>query len=578
MKKKVICGLLACAIFISAALPMVAYATDATDPAATPAPTADDGLWHVSDNMLTVLKAMEGFAEYAYWDYEQWSIGYGSKCPDDWDRSKPISREYAEQLLRGELDYFEQKVNQFISSNQLQHITQNKYDALVSCTYNIGAGWMTDSDGNLCKAVLSGDVGSRFAYSMLLWSKAGGQYILLPRRIREAYMYIRGEYTSTAASQYQDDYFRYVFMDANGGKVNYYVHGFYTPDPTGIRTKITSAPTGPDESGSIVTYVFDGWYTQREGGTKVETLDSAIASGSVLYAHWKTPSGTPVTMPQPDAGIRLKIKVIRNGVNIRSGPQTYFAKMGTANNGDEMTITDMRVAGGREWGRFGDSWICLNDSNTAYTNYNEVTAALFPAQGVVTANGVNVRSGASTDKSVVATKNKGDVVTVKRWVSDGERMWGEIEEGFIAMSYVSLGNEEEEPEKATVTFKMDDGSLISEKEYTIGEEVVAPQVSAKPGEQDDVYIFAGWDKEVTACTGDATYTAVFNLEKRVGDINKDGRKNDRDVVYLLDHMLFQEDYPFAGTTDLNADGRFNDRDIIYLLDHILFPEDYPLPT
>lgn len=578
MKKKIICGLLACAIFVSvAALPMVAYAADAgTAPATTPVTTAEDGLWHVSDNMLTVLKAMEGFAATPYYDYKQWSIGYGSHCPDSMVthyQQNPISYEDAEKLLREELTGFEQKVNQFIKENNLQHITQNRYDALVSCTYNIGDGWMTDPDGNLRKGVLSGDGGSYLAYTMMLWSTAGGQYILLPRRIREAYMYVRGEYTSTAASKYDDEYFRYVFMDANGGKVNYYVHGFYTPDPSEIRTKITSAPTGPDESGAIVTYVLDGWYTERVGGTKVELLDGSMASGSVLYAHWKTPSGTPVDIDNKNSGLNLKVTVTSNGVNVRTGPQTYFRSVRKANSGDELIINELSVVGSRTWGRSGDEWICLIDSGGEhYTNLNDC----FPITGTVKSNDVYVRYGPGENKPIAGTKYIGDKVTITRLVSDGEQMWGELDGAFyIPMSAVSLPGDE--PVKATVTFKMDDGSLISETQYALGAEVTPPQVSAKPGEGDDVYVFAGWDKEVTACTGDAVYTATFNLERRVGDINKDGVINDQDAIYLLRHVWFSSLYPFNGTKDLNVDGNVDDQDAIYLLRHVWFADMYPLP-
>ena len=578
MRKKIICGLLACAIFLSvAALPMVAYATDAgTDPTATPAPASEDGLWHVSDAMLTVLKAMEGFSATPYYDYKQWSIGYGSYCPDSMVshyQQNPISYEEADSLLREELTAFEQKVNQFIKDNDLQHITQNRYDALVSCTYNIGDGWMTDPDGNLRKGVLSGDGGSYLAYTMMLWSTAGGQFILLPRRIREAYMYVRGEYTSTAASKYDDEYFRYVFMDANGGKVNYYVHGFYTPDPSEIRTKITATPVGPDESGAIVPYVLDGWYTERVGGTKVEILDGNIASGTVLYAHWKTPAGTPVDIDNPSTGLNLKVTFTSDGGNVRSGPQTYFRSLYKANSGDELTLNEVKTAADRLWGRFGDNWICLVDiGGKNYTNYNTI----FPLSGTVKVNDIYVRYAAGENSAIAGTRYIGDVVTITNIVSDGTQMWGEFDGAYyIPMSAVALPGDE--PVMATVTFKMDDGSLISETQYQLGAAVTPPQVAAKPGEGDDVYVFAGWDKEVTACTGDAVYTATFNLEKRVGDINKDGSLNDQDAIYLLRHVWFSSLYPFDGTKDLNVDGIVDDQDAIYLLRHVWFADMYPLP-
>lgn len=621
-----------------------------TDPTEVTNPTEpDDGTWKVSDEMLRVLKKLEGFAAYAYWDYKQWSIGYGSRCPagkEKYYQEHPITEEYAEELLRGELDYFEKEVNDFIKEKNLT-VTQNQYDALVSFSYNCGANWTTETTGYFHNGVLSGDLGSEFVYGMFLWSTAGGQYVLIPRRISEIYMYSQSKYEHRWLPT--DEQYRYVFMDANGGKANYYVHGFDANDPTAIRTKLTEAPTGPDETGATVTYVFDGWYTAREGGTKVEILDKMMTSGSVLYARWKTPSGTPVTIPPTDTGIHLKITVKTDGVNVRSGPQTYFSILGQANKGDELTITEVVTVSGYPWGRFGDSWIRLD-----YTDYSEVIGDLFPIWGVVTADDVNVRSGAGANNSVVTTKKKGDLVLIKRWVSDGERMWGETDEGYIAMSYVSLEDADpadkevasitvrQKPKKlqyrhkmdeldltggllqvtytdgtsqvlnmtsdmvsgfdntkagintVTVTlgdmttefnveivklkikFLMDDGSLIAEKEYLYGAKVKAPKAPEKPGNKEGVYVFVGWDKEVTACAGDAVYTAVYKLVERVGDIDKDGSISDRDAIYLLRHVLFPDMYPFSGTADLNADGSVSDRDAIYLLRHVLFPEMYPL--
>lgn len=573
MKKKIICGLLACAIFVSvAALPMVAYAADTgSDPAATPSTIANDGLWHISDDLKKMLKDLEGYHLTCYDDYKQFSVGYGSKCPGSEEshlngQTHTITDAEAEQLLHNELSGVEATINKFIKDNNIQHITQNKYDALVSITYNIGSKWTTETNGNLRNAVLSGDNGSIFAYSLILWSKAGGEYMLMNRRMREALMYIRGGANTLDAAK---QYFRYVFMNGNGGEVKYAIHGFYTEDPIAIRTQIEKAPSGPDETGAIVTYVFDGWYTASTGGTKVETLTGALTTGSVLYAHWKTPSGTPVNAAE--TGVALDVTVVRNGINVRTGPNTYYASVGKVNSGDVLKITDVQVAGNRTWGRYGDNWICLiNNDGTEYTNYT----SFFPMAVTVKANGVSVRDGASYNSAIVAQKSRGDRVSIKSLKSDGLRMWGKIDGGYIAMSDVVLG--ELPQEKATVTFKLDDGTVLSAKEYVIGSEVAIPQVTAKPGDGDDVYVFTGWDKEVTTCTGEAVYTATFSLEKRVGDINKDGYLNDRDAVYLLRHVLLPGKYPFEGTKDMNGDGSVNDRDAVHLLRHVLLPEKYPL--
>lgn len=60
------------------------------------------------------------------------------------------------------------------------------------------------------------------------------------------------------------------------------------------------------------------------------------------------------------------------------------------------------------------------------------------------------------------------------------------------------------------------------------------------------------------------------------DIDGDGTVNNNDVVLLLWHTLFPQDYPISGDVDLTGDGNVNNDDVVLLLWHTLFPEDYPL--
>lgn len=61
----------------------------------------------------------------------------------------------------------------------------------------------------------------------------------------------------------------------------------------------------------------------------------------------------------------------------------------------------------------------------------------------------------------------------------------------------------------TVIFKNYDGSIITESTYHYGDIVVAPATPIRVADNTYTYSFAGWDKEVVACTGDTIYTAVF---------------------------------------------------------------------
>ena len=62
----------------------------------------------------------------------------------------------------------------------------------------------------------------------------------------------------------------------------------------------------------------------------------------------------------------------------------------------------------------------------------------------------------------------------------------------------------------------------------------------------------------------------------LGDMNGDGIVNSSDSIYLLRHVLFDDDYPLNQPADFMFDGIVNSSDAIYLLRHVLFESDYPL--
>lgn len=603
----------------------------------------NDGKMHISDEMLDVLKQLEGFNPHAYWDYSQYSIGYGSECPkgkekyymskEDGGEGHQITVEYAEELLRKELDYFEEVVNKFIDRHNLT-LKQHQYDALISFTYNTGYAW-TSTTGNLVTAVIGGDTGSHFIYGMMLWSMAGQRHILINRRIVETNIYANGVYPADAyADEATPDRYRIAFMDGNGGTVNYDEHGFDALQPIPIKTKFKSAPTGPDETGATVTYVFDGWYTQREGGTKIEMLDESISTGTVLYAHWKTPKGTPVTIPSQNT-LKISVTVTGNNVNVRSGPDTYYKSLYKAQKGDVLQIEEVITRGNLTWGRFGDQWISLQ-----YTDYSTATKEQFPKWGMVTSSTLNIRTGAGTDYALVegVQKKKGDLLLVSSWKSDGTMMWGKIEEGWIALPYVtfdgvlppnqtvqsiqimqkpnklsyvhkvdvlditggkllvtykdgSTSTVDITPEmvsgfdntavgtnkltvtysgkstavevqivRAKVVFQMEDGTVISEKEYLYGDTVEIPVNTTRPADNIYTYTFAGWDKDVvTSCEGNATYVAIYTpvyIDYTVTFQDEDGKVISQQTYHWGDAVAVPADptksadntytYAFAG--------------------------------
>ncbi len=65
----------------------------------------------------------------------------------------------------------------------------------------------------------------------------------------------------------------------------------------------------------------------------------------------------------------------------------------------------------------------------------------------------------------------------------------------------------------TVTWKMDNGSVLAKETYAYGE-IPSRETPVKPATAQYNYTFEGWTPEIKAVSGDATYTAVFKAEVR----------------------------------------------------------------
>jgi len=390
-----------------------------------------------SDEAIALLKKEEGFSATPYWDYAQWTVGYGTRCPDDKleeYKANGISQEAAEELLRQYVAKYDAEVNKFIDTTGLT-LNQNQFDALMLFSYNCGSGWMYQTTGILYKALVSGATGNELINAFSRWCYAGGQIktFLIRRRLCEANLYANGVYSQTAPENYG-----YVLFDANGGTCDPNMQGYDTQ----LTAQIIPVPT---YSG----YTFKGWYTARTGGTKVEVLDASVKNGR-LYAQWQDAEGN-----DPNTNMSgVKVTVTSDEVNVRSGPGTNYPAVSEANTGEQLVITETATGSGYLWGKFQGGWICLE-----YTNYESVKDQVqqnpnpAPAPeasgtrtGTVKVNdSLRVRSGPSTGYSVVGYLKNGDKVTITEQKVAGSMIWGKINSGWISLDYVVLDPVKEEP-------------------------------------------------------------------------------------------------------------------------------------
>ena len=407
-----------------------------------------------SDMLVEFIKENEGFTKYPTWDYAQYSVGYGCACPDDMldtYSERGITKKEADVLLRNHMASAENAVNRKFIKGLGLNLTQGQFDALVSFTFGSGSAWMYDDTGTFYNAIVNGTTGSELIRAFSLWVNAGGSILpgLVRRRLSEANMYLNGEYSTQAPSN-----FGYVYYNANGGSVEYRIQGYDA-------NECVAPAYIPTYSG----HTFSGWYTSKTGGEKVTALTMDY-SGDTLYARWDADEEEETTKPESKPAESVTIKVTAYDVNLRKGPGTNYSIVGTANYGDKMTITETAEGSGYTWGKSGKKWIALT-----YTNYDKVvkdqekepettvpeTTAPETSAPVKTkltgkvkaSGGLALRTGPGTGYDCIKYLDNGSKVTITEQKTVGSMTWGKTSKGWISMSYVVLDKTEEKPETTT---------------------------------------------------------------------------------------------------------------------------------
>ena len=151
----------------------------------------------MSDAGLGMLKQLEGFSKYQYWDYSQYSIGYGTACQDG-EYPDGITEEEASRLLVNALVKYELYLDEFLADNKIL-LSQSQYDALVSFTYNLGDIWHSSKYPTFSLKELLIDGAAKYTYGAI--SSAFGEFVraggvvnngLIKRRNTEAQRFCVG--------------------------------------------------------------------------------------------------------------------------------------------------------------------------------------------------------------------------------------------------------------------------------------------------------------------------------------------------------------------------------------------------
>lgn len=225
-----------------------------------------------TEQMIALLKSKEGFRATAYWDYSQYSIGYGSACTKD-EYPNGITEAQADILLREMLQGFEEKLDKFLQENYIT-LRDNQYDALISLTYNIGSGWMKESA--LATLLKNGTYSNNeLASAIGIWCHVKSNGVtsihdgLVARRISEINVFLYGDYSGEATGFYSVRFEQTEKGDRARDIAFYEAGSAYDP-----------AFEATSDDGEI----FLGWYT--EDGTLL--TDLRATQDLMVTARWES--------------------------------------------------------------------------------------------------------------------------------------------------------------------------------------------------------------------------------------------------------------------------------------------------
>ncbi len=199
------------------------------------------------------------------------------------------------------------------------------------------------------------------------------------------------------------------------------------------------------------------WALIREGWIPIEYLeqytgpDGIITDGSVGNDTDPTEMPTDATKPNDGntgnnnggnnsggnnagTGEAADIKgiITASELNIREDADQSSDKVGSYPYGTRVYIEETKNG----WGRTDKGWISMQ-----YV-YKDGTTGTKTGKGVVTGNGLNIRTGPGTNYDSVGSYNFGDRITILEQFKYGDTTWACTNKGWISFAYVYVDGTE----------------------------------------------------------------------------------------------------------------------------------------
>lgn len=421
MNRRLVCLLMACALLLSAISICPIRVRAASE-------------MKISEEALTFIKTWEGFSKHPYKDGNQYTVGYGTRCPDellDHYTEVGITEEEAIELLMNMIAGFESSVNQFIDRHGLT-FSQQQFDAIVSLVFNVGSNWLYNGE-TLIRVLTTEVTKNEFIFGLVIYSISNGVRSKghIMRRLTEVNIYLNGVYEMTPPDNYH-----YVIYDACGGVLDEYgVQGFDATEPVELYT--TANREG---------YKFLGWFTEEEGGEKVEILDDTLPNGKYLYAQWEAidpppevdpPTTEPPTTEPPTTEPPIteppETEPPQTEPPVTNPPETEPPQ--TEPPVTEPPVTEPPVT---------EPPVTEPPVTQPPVTEPPVTEPPMPSvtpeanggvQVTVTNTGVNVRKGPGTGFAITGSVALNQKITITATAENDGFLWGQYEGGWLCLKY-----------------------------------------------------------------------------------------------------------------------------------------------
>ena len=191
---------------------------------------------------------------------------------------------------------------------------------------------------------------------------------------------------------------------------------------------------GSYNNGATITILEtkNGWGRTDKGWVSMTYVST---TGTTTNNNTTTTNNNTTTTTTTDGSTYF---ITASELNIRDSASTAGNKVGAYTAGDKVTVTETSNG----WGKTDKGWISMQYA------YKTGTTGTNTAKGIVTGEGLNIRTGPGTDYDSAGSYTYGTRVTILEQING----WGCTDKGWISMKYVYVdGTKGEESGTGVVT-------------------------------------------------------------------------------------------------------------------------------